>query len=295
MRKILYAGIAALALAGVGYVGLSSWDITKPEKIENLSGDVANGVYLARVSGCIACHTAKNSRDILAGGHKLETGFGDFYSPNLTMSEKHGIGGWSLSDFATALRQGVSPDGEPYYPAFPYDFYAKFSDQEIADLWAAFNTVPANEIASKDHDLYFPFNIRDGLKLWRATFLEFPQFERDLSKSESWNRGKYLVNGPLHCGACHTDRNLAGARIKTEYLEGAARLPDGGKSPAITPDALAKRGWDKSALGYALKTGVMFDGDTFGGSMGEVVKFGTSNLTKSDADAVVTYLLEQDN
>ena len=42
-----------------------------------------------------------------------------------------------------AVRQGVSPDGEPYYPAFPYPFYAVLSDKDIADLWAAFRTVPA--------------------------------------------------------------------------------------------------------------------------------------------------------
>ncbi|WP_420549601.1 c-type cytochrome [Curvivirga sp.] len=295
MKKALFAGVFALALAGAGYLGISAWHIGQPEGVSSLEGNISNGVYLAQVSGCIACHTAKGSTEILAGGHKLETDFGTFYSPNLTMSKVNGIGDWTISDFSKALRQGISPEGKPYYPAFPYDFYAKFSDQEIADLWAAFNTVPANEIPSKDHDLYFPFNIRDGLKLWRAAFLDFPKRENITAKSDEWNRGKYLVDGPLHCGACHTDRNLAGARKKSAYLSGASRLPDGGKSPSITSEALKANGWDKSSIIYALQSGILPDGDAFGGSMGEVVQFGTSNLTQEDLNAIAVYLLDMNS
>jgi hypothetical protein len=69
-------------------------------------------------------------------------------------------------------------------------------------------------------------------------------------------------------------------------------LPNGGKSPSITTKSLLKKGWTVSALKYALKTGVLPDGDAFGGAMGEVVRDGTSFLNDEDRTAIATYLLD---
>ena len=33
----------------------------------------------------------------------------------------------------------------------------------------------------------------------------------DQKKSAEWNRGRYLVEGVAHCGACHTPKNIFGA------------------------------------------------------------------------------------
>jgi len=49
-----------------------------------------------------------------------------------------------------------------------------------------------------------------------------------------------------------------------------------------------------STLKYALKTGVLPDGDAFGGSMAEVVRDGTSFLTDRDWTAIASYLLDKD-
>lgn len=78
-------------------------------------------------------------------------------------------------------------------------------------------------------------------------------------------------------------------------LHGAEELPDGGKSPPITSEALKEGGWDINSLSYALKTGILPDGDVFGGSMGEVVRDGTAFLTNEDRKAIATYLLEREN
>ncbi|WP_210237514.1 c-type cytochrome [Martelella lutilitoris] len=230
----------------------------------------------------------------LAGGLALKTDFGTFYTPNLTTDKQEGMGDWTVDQFANAVRRGVSPGGEPYYPAFPYPFYSKFSDQDLADLWAAFQTVPADASPSREHALVFPFNIRSGQKLWRAAYLDLEPFEPDPSRSDRWNRGKYITRGAAHCGACHTPRNFAGARQAALALHGADSLPDGGTSPPITAKALIDGGWTVSNLTYALQTGVMPDGDTFGGSMGEVVRDGTQYLTKQDREAIASYLLNKD-
>lgn len=258
-------------------------------------GDANRGAYLARMSGCIACHTntEKNGAP-LAGGLSIKTAFGTFYSPNLTTDKEFGIGDWNVERFALAVRKGISSSGEPYYPAFPYPFYSKLTDQDIADLWAAFQTVPPVQTASKSQDMSFPFNFRSGLKLWRAAFLDQSPFISEPNKNELWNRGKYIVEGPAHCGACHTPRNFAGARQEELQLHGASDLPNGGKSPPITPEKLQDKGWTISNLKYALKTGVLPDGDAFGGTMGEVVRDGTSFLNDDDLTAIATYLLDKD-
>lgn len=287
--------VAALGCVAVSAGAVVLWPLAAEDRPIRLEGDVNRGAYLARMSGCIACHTnAAKGGAPLAGGLSLETEFGIFYSPNLTTDKQFGIGSWSVDQFATAVRTGIAPSGEPYYPAFPYPFYSKFSDQDIADLWAAFRTVPPVKNASKSQDLRLPFSFRSGLKLWRAMFLELSSFQPDTDKSELWNRGKFIVEGPAHCGACHTPRNIAGARQAELRLHGAEGLPDGGKSPPITASQLKGKGWTVNSLKYALKTGVLPDGDAFGGSMGEVVRDGTSFLSDADLTAIATYLLNEE-
>jgi hypothetical protein len=60
----------------------------------------------------------------------------------------------------------------------------------------------------------------------------------------------------------------------------------------ILASVLAAKGWTVSNMAYALRTGVMPDGDVFGGSMAEVVQAGTSFLDDADRTAIATYLLD---
>ena len=294
MRRAVL-GLAAVATTGVaGLAALAAWPIGTPPSEITLAGDVDRGAYLARASGCIACHTDfENSGAPLAGGVELDTPFGALYSPNLTTDPEHGIGSWTLADFDQAVRQGISPDGDPYYPAFTYPFYQNFSDQDIADLWAAFQTVPPAADPSKDPEMPFPFNQRATLKIWRALFLEPPRTEPIPENDEIWNRGRWLVEGAAHCAACHTGRNLLGARnTDTEHFKGSDMLPGGGKAPAIDYETLRARGWDVENLAYALRTGITPSGDAFGNAMGEVVLFGTQFLSEDDLVAIATYLMD---
>ncbi|MFV1592391.1 cytochrome c [Phaeobacter sp. JH20_36] len=286
--------LAASVTVSAGLAAVAAWPIgTRPSALD-LDGDVARGAYLARASGCIACHTDfSNGGAALAGGAKIETPFGDLYAPNLTSDRDHGLGSWTVDAFAKAVRQGVSPEGQPYYPAFPYPFYGNFTDQDIADLWAAFQTVPPVAQPSRPPEMAFPFDQRWGLKLWRLAFLEPPRTDPVAGKDDLWSRGRLLVEGAAHCGACHTGRNLLGARkTGTARFKGNDALPGGGKAPAIDPPSLLARGWSVDSLAYALGTGVMPDGDVFGGTMGEVVLYGTAFLTDTDRRAMATYLLD---
>ena len=295
MQRLIRLGLAGAVAASAGLAAIAAWPIGGPLDALDLEGDVDRGAYLARAAGCIACHTdTVGGGAPLAGGVALETPFGTLYSPNLTTNPEHGIGGWTPEEFARAVREGVSPDAQPYYPAFTYPFYANFTDQEVADLWAAFQTVPPVAEASKPHEMGFPFNQRWGLKLWRAAFLTPPRTVPVAGNSELWNRGRELVEGATHCGACHTGRNFAGARmIETAKFKGSDALPGGDKAPAIDRRTLRERGWDVDSLAFALRTGITPEGDAFGGAMGEVVLEGTRYLTKADRDAIATYLMDE--
>ena len=280
-------------LGAVVLGGIIVWPVgNEPDSI-TLQGDVQRGAYLARVSGCISCHSDfENGGAPLAGGAGLSTEFGTFYPPNLTTDKTHGIGDWTVEEFAKAIRQGISPDGEPYYPAFSYPFYADMTDQDIADLWAAFQTVPPVSESAPAHDVSFPFDQRWGLKLWRSAFLYDPDTEPDPTRSDEWNRGKELVRGPAHCAACHTPRNFAGGRILSQVFTGNDNLPGDSKAPSITTQALTEGDWTVSNLVYALQTGITPSGDAFGGSMTEVVQGNTRFMSPVDLKAMATYLLD---
>jgi len=279
--------------ASAGALLLYLWPIGESPPSEFPRGDALSGAYLARASGCVSCHTNFEAEGAtLAGGAPLDTPFGVFVPPNITPHPEAGIGRWTIQDFAKAVRQGISPDGYPYFPVFTYSFYATFSDQQIADLWEAFRTVPAVAKRAPEHDVGLPFSFRSGLKLWRAGYLDTPQTDALMGTSGAWNRGRQLVEGPAHCAACHTGRTLAGGLKDSETFAGNDNLPGGNKAPSIRADDLTRKGWTAGNLAYALKLGILPSGDAFGGSMAEVVTYGTSFLTDADRTAIATYLLD---
>lgn len=284
--------LPALAISA-GAWGLAAWPIGEPVALMELAGDPQRGAYLARASGCVACHTNSiASGASLAGGAPLDTAFGTFVPPNITPHPDAGIGRWTIEDFARAIRQGISPDGSPYYPVFTYSFYSGFSDQDIADLWSALRTVPPVDVAAPDHDLNFPFSFRSGLKLWRAAYLTTPETDALMGATDSWNRGRELVEGAAHCAACHTGRTMLGGLDADERFAGNPDLPGGSRAPSLRVEDLIKKGWTVSGLAYALKSGVLPNGDAFGGSMAEVVTNGTAFLNQADREAIATYLLD---
>lgn len=295
MRGLIRSNIVVAGLGLALIAVIAQWPIAKPEKIGMLAGDAMRGAYLARSSGCISCHTnTAGGGAALAGGAPLDTPFGSFVPPNITPDLEGGIGNWTLDQFAVALRQGVRPDGKAYYPAFPYEFYADMSDQDVTDLWAAIQTVPPVAEPAAPHDVSFPFNMRWGLKLWRAAFMAPVAISPVLGQSDAWNRGQQLVTGPAHCAACHTGRNMLGGLKPSEALLGNDNLPGGSVAPSILAPDLVARGWTVANMAYALRTGVMPDGDVMGGSMAEVVQYGTSYMEDSDREAIATYLLTVD-
>ena len=253
---------------------------------------VKRGEYVFKAAGCVGCHTREKPKGaFLAGGRRLETPFGAFYTPNITPDPTQGIGKWTFEAFLTAMREGKRPDGSVYYPAFPYASYTGMRDADLRDLWAYLRTVPPVAEASRPHDLAFPFNIRFSVRFWRLMYFDSARVVPDEQRSEKWNRGAYLVRAIGHCGECHTPRNLLGGLDKERELAGNKNAPDGKRVSNITPHPKKGIGsWSEQDIVTLLEDGSLPDGDFVGGSMTEVVENSTSQLSKADLRSIAVYL-----
>ncbi|MBX3571339.1 MAG: cytochrome c [Mesorhizobium sp.] len=294
VRK-LAAGVVLLAAAG----GAVFWFLTAPERIPEAdiaalgAGDVARGERMFYAGGCASCHAAAQADPAeppqLAGGLRLVTDFGTFVAPNISQHPTDGIGGWSLADLANAMQKGVSPDGRHYYPSFPYTSYARMKLADVADLYAFMKTLPAVEGRAPDHELGFPFNIRRGLGLWKLLNLSPEPVLALADASEQAKAGQYLVEGPGHCGECHTPRDLSGGIRKSEWLAGAVAAEGDGVVPNITPESSSSGQWSQSDIAEFLKSGFTPEFDSAGGAMAAVVK-NTGRLSDDDRAAIAAYL-----
>ncbi|WP_210191767.1 MULTISPECIES: cytochrome c [Rhodomicrobium] len=260
---------------------------------------VQRGRYLYTAGGCASCHAAPasakcddpNSADDLkpVGGRCLKSDFGTFYVPNITQDKTAGLGNWTEQNFITAMTTGTSPAGANYYPAFPYASYQRMPRGDLADLWAFLKTLEPIPSSVPGHDLSFPYNIRRGLSVWKSLYLDGKTFEPDPAKSAQVNRGAYLVEGPGHCGECHTPRDSLGGMEVSKRLSGAPDPEGKGYTPNITPDKTGIGAWSERDISFALQSGFTPGGDVIGGAMAKVQK-NMAKLTKDDRDAIAAYL-----
>ena len=253
------------------------------------------GEVLLRAGGCFTCHTDSDNKGApLAGGRALSTPFGIFHTPNITPDAGTGIGSWRLEDFQRALREGTSPSGEHYYPAFPYTSYTRLSDQDIALMWAYLRTVTPVSRKNRPHELKWYASVRRLVGAWKIVFFTPGRLGPNASRTPSWNRGAYLTEAVAHCGECHTPRNIAGALKREQHLSGTREGPEGALVPNITPDRKTGIGrWSQGDVAEYLASGAKPDGDYAGDIMAEFVDSGLTYLSAADRKAIAEYVLSQ--
>ncbi len=180
---------------------------------------IARGKALTEAGDCASCHTADPAKPF-AGGKRIDTPFGAIYSPNLTPDRETGLGAWSDEDFYRALRFGVAPDGSRYYPAFPYPNFTKLTRQDIFADPRLSGDAGAGPQQAPPPELRWPLNYRVVMRGWNSLFFKPGILMPDQQKSAEWNRGRYLVEGLGHCGACHTPKNMFGADKRGQRFGG---------------------------------------------------------------------------
>ena len=258
------------------------------------AGLPANGdEYLARAADCVACHSIPGGKGF-AGGLKMGTPVGAIYSTNITPDPETGIGRYSLADFDLAVRYGIAKDGHHLYPAMPYPSYVKLADVDVVALYRFFmQQVPPVHQANLKSEIPALLSFRWPLAFWNFLFAPSAGYAAKSDHDAVWNRGAYLVQGPGHCGACHTPRGI-GMQEKAlddssaNFLAGAEL--DAWYAPSLRGDMRTGLGtWSTTDIGEFLEHGHNRVGSAFG-SMTDVINNSTSYFSGSDIQAIAVYL-----
>src|SRR5207302_4818123 len=131
-------------------------------------------------------------------------------------------------------------------------------------------------------------NFRVVMRAWNYLFLRPGIFEPDQQKGTEWNRGRYLVEGLAHCGACHTPKNFFGADKRGSAFAGgpvagwfAARLDAAERS--------GLKSWSVDDIAEYLQSGR--NGKSHAdGLMAEVIVNSTSKMSDADVRSIAVYL-----
>ncbi len=249
---------------------------------------IKRGEYLAKAGDCIACHTDTiNKGPIFAGGLGFKTPFGTFYSPNITPDKETGIGKWSDEDFIRAMHDGINPDGQYYYPVFPYTYFTKISHDDLLAIRAYLAVLPAVHQENKKNDVPWPFSWRFLQLGWRILFFHPKDFKFDPEHTTAWNRGAYLVQGLGHCGMCHTPMNFLGAPKQSYFLTG--NFVQGYFAPDITSYGL--KGIEPDEVEDVFTENEMLKGaGQVQGPMAEVNHDSLKYLDTADLQGIAIYL-----
>lgn len=281
-----YFGSKAISKSRIPTLATSEVDITD-EKL------IARGEYVAHLSDCAACHTAPNN-PLYSGGLAMQTPIGAIYSTNITPDKETGIGNYTLQDFAAAVQHGVRKDGAALYPAMPYPSYVIIPDEDIAAMYAYFMTkVEPVKFENAESTIPPVMNWRWPLAWWQLLFSPDRQFVKDESKSEEINHGAYLVEGPGHCGACHTPRGIAyqekalSMKGDNAFLSGA--VIDGWRAKSLRGEARGLATWSEDEIAEFLKTGRTDKVSAFG-AMTDVIQHSTQFWSDEDLRATAKYL-----
>ncbi len=281
-------GLLALILGTMTFAALAD---------DNGGDRVKRGEYLARAGDCVACHTSKEGKPF-AGGLPMATPIGTIYSTNITPDKATGIGDYSYDDFQKAVRHGVAKNGDTLYPAMPYPSYAVVSDEDMQALYAYFmHGVAPVEQANHKSDIPWPLSMRWPLAIWRSMFApDVKAFQPMAQEDPALARGRYLVEGLGHCGACHTPRSITMQEKAlnngegSDYLAGSSAPIDGWTASNLRGDNRDGLGrWSEEDLRQFLRYGRNDHTAAFGG-MTEVVEHSLQHLSDEDITAIAHYL-----
>ena len=292
-KRLAGAGIMIGAIVAGGLFFATSARHIDSASLPVYAASAAKGELLYNISGCVLCHRpAKDSgadMTLPSGGAPLTTPVGTLYPPNITPDVATGIGAWSDAEFVDAVKNGVSPQGEHYIPAFPYISYGRMRVEDMLDIKAYLMTLPAVSSARRPANIPFIWVARRGIGLWQY-LARLPPIEPDPTQTASWNRGAYLVNGPGHCAECHTQRNVMMMMDQGRAFAGGPHPEGRGKVPSLRDLIGRKKYIDTDDLASALKEGEMgaYDGLSSGG-MGDVQE-NIAKLPDADIRAIAEYL-----
>ncbi|MBT8102577.1 MAG: cytochrome c [Gammaproteobacteria bacterium] len=120
---------------------------------------VLRGEYLVELLGCGSCHTdgalvGAPDMDRALAGSRTGIAFtnplgekypGVIYPANITPDNKTGIGEWTDSRIANAIRAGIGRHGSRRLASMPWQGYARISDDDVAAIVGYLRSIDAVE------------------------------------------------------------------------------------------------------------------------------------------------------
>jgi mono/diheme cytochrome c family protein len=224
-----------------------------------------------------------------AGGLPITTPFGTVTAPNITPDSETGIGGWSDEDFYRAVTDGIGRHGEYLYPVMSFTSFTKMTRSDVLAVKVYLFSLKPVRAPRVPNNLAFPFDMRWTLLVWRALFFHPGVYQPDPKRSAEYNRGAYLIEGPGHCGECHSPRNIFGGTETQKNLAG------GKYGKWLAPNISADPRWgigDKSVEDIVtfLKTGSQKTEGVAFGPMAKVIHDSLRYVSTADLQAMVVFL-----
>jgi mono/diheme cytochrome c family protein len=256
--------------------------------------DMVSGEVLYHAGGCISCHKATASSGVSGppvGGAPFDTPVGTFWPGNLTPEPETGLGSWTAEQFVDAMTLGVSPDGRHYFPAFPYTSYRIMPVEDLLDLWAYLQSLEPVHSPGRAPDIPQLGLARRAVGLWKRLLPDEAAFRSDPDRSDAWNRGAYLANGPGHCGECHTPRDGFMILDENRAMAGGPHPRGEGMVPGLLDLERRGRYSDVSDLVMALQFGETLGYDKLSSGGMADVQMNLANLPENDLRAIAEYLL----
>jgi cytochrome c553 len=141
-----YTAIGKMAISLSKPLPYTDRPVEKPK-----DNPIALGQYLVDNLACYHCHSKsftslqitnpEQSKGYMGGGNKLKNAAGKTVrSPNITFHAS-GIGNWSQKDFARALTEGVSKEGNIL--TYPMPLFPELREEEISAIYAYLKSIPA--------------------------------------------------------------------------------------------------------------------------------------------------------
>lgn len=291
---LVVLGVMALGVGGVAASPSTQGDL------------IAQGKYLATVSGCVGCHTplqpqfadAKNitpadrvtlslaARDaldtsrLLAGGQTFNLGpAGVLFTANLTPDPETGIGKWTDDELKNSIRTGASRAGRLQHAIMPYRTYNNMAESDLNAIVAYLRSVPPVKNALPANTVQVegkPLAVRAGIIAPAST--------------DTAARGKYLMTAVLNCSGCHTPTDKTTGKPIAEKAFAGAQPFEGTwgivYSANLTPHETGLATWSDADIRRVLSSGVRRDGRRLVLMIWQDV----ANLSDDDGKSVVNYL-----
>jgi mono/diheme cytochrome c family protein len=292
------AAFAALAAGAAAFLVL-----TRPERraegtLAVRAPDRVNGERIYYAASCGYCHRARGATPTVpglpSGGEPFPTPIGTFYPGNLTSDRGTGLGSWTEAQFVDAMLRGIAPDGRHYFPAFPYSSFRAMALDDVRDLYAYLESLPAVRSApARPPTVPLEPLARRAVGLWKRLALD-PPYGGAAPHEPGVRRGEYLVEGPGHCGECHTGRDLLMRLDGRRPLAGAKHPAGEGRVPSLRGLVSRGRYRDAADLTLALQQGETLGYDKLSsGGMG-AIQANLARLPESDLRSIADYLVNLD-